>query len=137
MAAQSYKSHTRFDPKFHFFLVPLCLICFIFSIIHVVHSPTPPNILLVPVTLGLLMLTFVARIYAMKVQDRVIRLEENVRLHWMGVDPSGLSMGQMIALRFAPDVEVPALTARTVTENLTARQIKEAIVTWRPDHNRV
>lgn len=137
MAAQTHKNHMRFDPKFHFFLIPLCLICFAAAIFHVVHQPTPVNLLLVPVTFGLLLLALIARMYAIKVQDRVIRLEENVRLHWMGVDPSGLTMKQMIALRFASDGETPALAARAVAENLTPKQIKEAIVNWRADTDRV
>ena len=137
MAAQNQKNHARFDPKFHFFLAPLCLICFIASIVHVVHQPTPPNVLLVPVTFGLLMLASIARSYSLTVQNRVIRLEENVRLHWMGVDPSGLTMQQMIALRFASDAESPALVARAVAEKLTPKQIKEAIVDWRADLDRV
>ncbi len=137
MAVQNYKNHTRFDPKFHFFLMPLCLICFIASIFHVVHQPTPPNVLLVPVTFGLLFVATVARLYAIKVQDRVIRLEENVRLHWMGIDPSGLTLRQMVALRFAPDTEVPALVQRAVAEQMTGKQIKEMIVNWRADVDRV
>lgn len=137
MPAQTHKNHARFDPKFHFFLIPLCLICFIASIVHVVHQHTPPNVLLVPVTFALLFTAFVARMYAIKVQDRVIRLEENVRLHWMGVDPSGLTMQQMIALRFASDAESPALVARAVSENMTPKQIKAAIVDWRADLDRV
>lgn len=137
MPAQTHKNHARFDPKFHFFLIPLCLICFIASIVHVVHQHTPPNVLLVPVTFGLLMLAFVARIYALQVQNRVIRLEENVRLHALNVNPSGLSMQQMIGLRFASDEETPALAARAVAENLTSKQIKAAIVNWRADLDRV
>ena len=137
MAAQTYKNHARFDPIFHFFLVPLCLICFVASIVHVVHQHNAPNVLLVPVTFVLLLLAFVARSYALKVQDRVIRLEENVRLHWMGVDPSGLTMRQMIALRFASDEETPALAARAVAEKLTPKQIKASIVNWRADLDRV
>ncbi len=137
MAVQNHKNHTRLDPKFHFFLIPLCIICFIASIFHVVHQPTPPNVLLVPVTFGLLFVATIARMYAVKVQDRVIRLEENVRLHWMGIDPSGLTMRQMIALRFAPDAEVAVLVQRAVAERLTAKQIKEAIVDWKADVDRV
>ena len=137
MAAQTHKNHTRFDPKFHFFLIPLSVVCFAAAIFHVVRQPTPVNALLVPVTFCLLLLAFIARMYAIKVQDRVIRLEENVRLHWMGIDPSRLNMRQMIALRFASDGDTPALAARAVAENLTPKQIKEAIVNWRPDTDRV
>ena len=137
MAAQTHKNHTRFDPKFHFFLVPLCIICFAASIVHVVHQHTAANVLLVPVTFTLLLISLIARMYAIKVQDRVIRLEENVRLHNLGVNPSALTMRQMIALRFASDEEAPTLAARAVTEKLTAKQIKASIANWRADLDRV
>jgi hypothetical protein len=137
MPAQSHSNHTRFDPKFHFFLIPLCIICFVASIIHVVHQRTPPNVLLVPLTFGVLFLALVARMYSIKVQDRVIRLEENVRLHALGVNPSGLTLRQIIALRFASDEEAPTLAARAVAEKLDSKAIKAAIVNWRPDLDRV
>ena len=137
MPVQSHNNHTRFEPTFHFFLLPLLLLCLIASIVHVVHQASPANVLLVPVILSVMLLAMVMRTYAMKVQDRVIRLEENVRLHALGIDPSSLTLRQMIALRFASDGEVPALAARAVAETMTAKQIKAAIVTWRPDHHRV
>lgn len=137
MAAQSYKNHTRFDPKFHFFLIPLCLICFVASIFHVVHQPTPPNVLLVPVTFALLLLAFTARMYAIQNQNRIIRLEESTRLRSLGGDPNAVTMQQFIALRFASDAELPSLTARAVAERMEPRQIKEAVVSWRPDLDRV
>ena len=137
MAKQNNRNHTRFDPKFHFVLLPLCLVCFVASIVHITHSRRPADVLLVPVTLTILLLAVIARSYAVKVQDRVIRLEENVRLHWMGIDPSNLTIRQMIAIRFAPDEEVPALVQRAVAEKLTGKQIKQAIVNWRADVDRV
>ncbi len=137
MAAQTHKNHARFDPKFHFFLIPLCVIGLAAAIVHVVHQRTPPNALLVLVTFTLIVNSLVTRLYALQNQNRIIRLEENVRLHWMGVDPSGLTMAQMIALRFASDAESPALVARAVAEKMTPKQIKAAIVNWRADLDRI
>ncbi len=137
MAEQNYKNHARFDPKVHFFLMPLALIAFIASIVHVVHRHSRPNVLLVLVTFVLMVFIPIMRTYSLKVQDRVIRLEEQTRLRWLGVDGSGLTMKQFVALRFASDNEVGALVARAKAENLTPKQIKEAIVSWRPDYERV
>jgi len=134
---QNYSNHTRFDPKFHFFLLPLLLLCFIASIFHVWKEQTPANILLVPITFGLLFAVTTARMYAMKVQDRVIRLEETQRCERLGVPTEGLDIAHFIALRFASDQELPALAARAKAENLTGKQIKQTIVSWRADDYRV
>ena len=137
MITQNYGNHSRIDPKYHYFLLPLCLVLFVMSILHLRHSHQPADVLLVPVTFALFFLSSIARVYAMKVQDRVIRLEETLRLRTLGFDPARLTMRQMIALRFASDEEAPALAARAAAESLTSKQIKEAVVIWRPDLDRV
>jgi hypothetical protein len=136
MVEQNFKNHTRRDP-FYLSLVAVALLCVIASIIHLFQEHTRPTILLVPVTFLVLMGVFMTRVYSLKVQNRVIRLEEQTRLRWLGVDSSGLTMMQFVALRFASDDEVGALAARAKAEKLTTKQIKEAIVTWRPDFDRV
>jgi hypothetical protein len=137
MSTQNYKNHTRWDPKFHFVVVPLALLCFVASIIHLFQEHSRANILLVPVTFVLLVTPILARNYALKVQDRVIRLEEQVRLRLLGTDPAGLTMRQFVALRFAPDEEAAVLATRAKAERLSSKQIKEAIVNWRADTERL
>jgi hypothetical protein len=134
---QNYKNHGRLDPKFHFLAIPLALACFIASIVHLVHQHTPANVLLVPVTFVLFLAAGIAREYALKVQDRVIRLEETLRMEQLGISPAGLTIRQFVALRFASDAELPALTERARTENLAGKQIKQAITHWRADYDRV
>ncbi|HEY9136924.1 MAG TPA: DUF6526 family protein [Terriglobus sp.] len=134
---QNYKNHGRLDPKFHFLAIPLALACFIAAIFHLVKQHTPANVLLVPVTFVLFLVAGIAREYALKVQDRVIRLEETLRMEKLGVSPTALTIRQFVALRFASDAELPALTERARTENLTGKQIKQAITHWRADYDRV
>ncbi len=144
-AAQSYKSHARFHPPFHFFVAPIFIINLGFSIYATIrHWPQHHELFLwwIVMSLALIGLLLIARTSALKAQDRIIRLEERLRLAALLPAPElahiqSLTEAQLIALRFAPDPELPALASRAAAENLTPKQIKEAIQTWRPDHFRV
>jgi len=141
-APQSLKNHTRFDPWFHFFLAPATILITIWAIIHLYHHKDSTSILLLGVSIMLLITETKARVYALKVQDRLIRLEERLRLAKLAPDLSSqqiqsLTESQLIALRFASDSELPTLAARAADQNLGSKQIKEAIQNWRADWFRV
>jgi hypothetical protein len=142
MQEQSFKSHAKFVPAFHYFVVPVLLINVINSVIRAYHSFNYEHAFGVVLALALLTLAFVARTFALKVQDRVIRLEMRLRLRELL--PADLQSrildfrpGQLVALRFASDAELPTLARKVLDENLTEqRSIKSQIQNWQPDHLR-
>ncbi len=141
-APQTYANHTRFDPPFHFFLIPVLMIALGFAIWNLIQHFGIHSILVVLVAMALLAGAFKTRLYALKVQDRVIRLEERLRLSSLLPEPlrsriGELTAGQLVALRFASDAELPGLVEKTLAGKLAPKDIKQAIVTWRPDTFRV
>lgn len=139
---QSYGNHTRFDPKFHFFIIPVFVFTFLLSIWNLIKNFGFVSAWMVVVSLGAMVAVFTIRLYALKTQDRVIRLEERQRLSLLLPESlrariPALTEGQLIALRFASDAEIPALVEKTLTGNLRPREIKKAIVNWRPDYFRI
>ena len=144
-APQSFKNHTRFDPIFHYVLIPVMLINIIFSITFYIRhyrQHIHSGLWLIVMSIALLLLTGMCRGYALKVQDRIIRMEEQLRLAAI-ISPSelieldSLTIRQYVALRFASNPELPELARRAVRENLTNKQIKENIKSWRADNDRV
>jgi hypothetical protein len=146
---QSFANHTRFDPLFHFFLAPVFILGVILALIHFFAHLGEGSFrddfhagLIILLAVALLVLVTKTRLYALKVQDRVIRLEERLRLTQLLPEPlrsriPELTEDQLIGLRFASDAEVQKLVERTLSEKLSRKQIKQAIVNWRPDHWRV
>lgn len=139
---QSYANHARLDPWYHFFLAPVFLITLIASIVHLVRHPHLGGVWHVVLAFAVFVLVFKVRTYSLKVQDRVIRLEERLRLATLLPEPlrarlPELDIRQLIALRFASDAEIPALVERSLDEKLTQKQIKQAIQNWRADNFRV
>jgi hypothetical protein len=140
--SQSYANHARTDPGFHFVLIGLVLASLILSINVFVHHLGLETGLLILLTVALFWNSFVTRSYSLKVQDRVIRLEERLRLSMLlpeAVKPRipELTVSQLVALRFASDAELPALAVRALNEGLTNKQIKTSIQSWRADTFRV
>ncbi|MCX6590558.1 MAG: DUF6526 family protein [Acidobacteria bacterium] len=139
---QSFANHAKLDPAFHFFLAPLLLILFVGAVRSALNEATGLAWWRAGMAFGLLLLMFKARIYALKVQDRLIRLEERLRLQ--RVLPAHqqelidqITEQQLVALRFASDGELPELVERAVREKLPLKEIKQSIKSWRPDYFRV
>ena len=139
---QNLKNHARFDPLFHFFLAIVFFANLVIAIIHLVRHPHFVPAWLVVLSVAAVVLLFKVRLYALKVQDRVIRLEERLRLQALA--PSEwhtqiyrLTEDQMIGLRFAGDDEVVELAKHALEQNLNRKQIKERIKSWRADYWRV
>ena len=142
---QSFQNHTRYDPLFHFFVIPMLLLNLAFAIYATIHAwPGYQHTHLWWIVMSIVFLAMaeISRASALRAQNRIIRLEEQLRLADL-VDEQhlelveALTMEQYIALRFASDAELSALDQRAVSENLTPKQIKQIITTWRPDHHRV
>ncbi|MGZ4733711.1 MAG: DUF6526 family protein [Terriglobales bacterium] len=139
---QSLSNHARFDPPFHFFVLPVFAITVIIAIVHLVQYPSLHAAWLVVFMLAATVAAVKTRTYALKVQDRVIRLEERLRLAILVDKPLRariveLTESQLVGLRFASDAELPGLAARALSEKLSKAEIKKAITQWRPDYWRV
>jgi Family of unknown function (DUF6526) len=146
---QTYANHRRLDPPFHFFLLPVFGLGLILSLIHFFYhlreSDMRDNIhsfLLIVLAVALITLVLKVRLYSLKVQDRIIRLEERLRLTQLLSEPlrariPELTEGQLVGLRFASDAEVRKLVERALNEKLERKDIKKAVQNWRPDYWRV
>ena len=142
MNTQNYKSHLRFVPLYHFFTLLGSAILVIGTIVNLVKSPEDNlyNASLLLFGAILLMLTaFYARVFALRAQDRAIKVEENFRHYVLTGKPldTNLTMRQIIGLRFASDEELPELAKRAVDEKLSEKAIKKSVKNWKGDYYRV
>jgi hypothetical protein len=149
MSEQNFSNHTKFVPMFHFFVVPVLVTnvvmhCYWFF---KSFSATPGLILAAFIgvlsAIAVLVLAFLARLFALGVQDRVIRLEEKIRYERLLPEDLKSRVGeftiaQLVSLRFASDAELPAL-ARTVLDGKVndRKTIKQMVQSWRADYQRV
>jgi Family of unknown function (DUF6526) len=139
---QNLTNYTRLDPPYHMFAVPVMGITLLVAIWYAIQNPSFYTVWLVIVAAAAIILTLKIRTYALKEQDRVIRLEERLRLATLLPESlrsriGELSESQLIALRFASDAEVPGLVEKTLSGKLAGAEIKKAIVNWRPDYWRI
>jgi len=139
---QTYANHRRYDPLFHLFLFGVFAGSLAVSLWQLVKHPGFDTAWLFLASAALLVLTFKVRLYALKVQDRVIRLEERLRLHELLAEPLRSRIGeltedQLVGLRFASDGEVAGLVTQALDEKLPREEIKKRVTSWRPDHWRV
>jgi RsiW-degrading membrane proteinase PrsW (M82 family) len=139
---QTYKNHVRFFPLFHFFVAPVLLINFLNTIRHFYNRPARDTGWEMVVGLALVGLALAARLMALKVQDRVIRLEMRLRMNQLlpadlGARLNDLTPQQLIALRFASDAELAGLVREVLDGKLqTQKAIKERVQQWTGDYLR-
>ncbi len=149
MNEQTFSNHGKYVPMFHFFLLPVLLInvvihCYSFF----KWFPATPLAILAGVfgillAIALFVLAFLARNFALGVQDRVIRLEERIRYERLLPDDlrpriAEFTTNQLVALRFASDAELPALARKVLDGKMSERKvIKQLVQSWRPDYQRV
>ncbi|MCC6929927.1 MAG: hypothetical protein IT359_13175 [Gemmatimonadaceae bacterium] len=140
--AQSYANHTRWLVPYHFVVAPLLIINLGLTVRTAIREPSAAAWWGVVVAVAILLGISLARVQALTVQDRMIRLEETLRLQRLlppgeHGDIGKLSRRQFVALRFASDAELPALFRRVrAGELVDAKAIKQAVTAWRPDELR-
>jgi len=139
MANQSFKNHTKWVPLYHFVLFLLMLTGLILAIIYLTKGISLLSVLYLVMAISLILGSFFARTFALRAQDRAIRAEENLRYFSMTgklLDP-GLTIQQIIALRFSSDDEFVELTTKALQNTMSAKEIKQTIRHWRTDSYRV
>jgi hypothetical protein len=139
---QTFKNHGRVDPTFHIVLLLVLVVNLVISIVYLVQHCHFYAVWFVILSMAAFIVYFKLRMYPLKVQDRVIRLEERTRLQALApaqwhTQIYRLTEDQLIGLRFASNDEVVELAKHALEENLTRKQIKERIKDWRPDNWRI
>jgi hypothetical protein len=143
MTEQNYANHAKFVPTFHAFVMPVLALNFVWSIVRLVrHWFTWNDLIAVLTAAALVLLMFHARLFALRVQDRVIRLEERMRLSRLLAEDlrpriEEFTPTQLIALRFASDAELPDLARKVLNDKITdLKTIKQMVKNWRADYLR-
>jgi hypothetical protein len=142
-APQTLANHVRLHPPFHFFLFPASAILMILTIVNVVrHYETLEAWILLLIGVMAPVAVLLIRVNPLKVQDRLIRLEERLRYQTLLNESlrsrfNELTEAQLVALRFASDAEIPGLVEKALSAKMAPKDIKKAIVNWRADWFRV
>lgn len=140
---QNYANHVRYHAPYHFFLTPVLTIYLGWTIAKLGKAPTWDNLFSLLIAISLIVLMALIRIYALRVQDRIIRLEERLRYQQVLTPELAAKASQMptrfiVALRFASDQELPGLVQRVLAGEFTkGAEAKRAIQSWRADYLRV
>lgn len=140
--AQNYKNHAKIVPLFHFVAFPLLFANLVWAVWRATQMPSVDTIIAAATATALVLLFFFARIFALRVQDRVIRLEMRLRLRELlpiGLHPRivDFTPEQLVALRFASDAELPDLAQVVLRDHITSKKvIKLMIKDWNADHLR-
>lgn len=140
---QTYANHTRWVPIYHFFAFPLIAVAMVWSGYQLFSKGFSVDLLIdLLFKIGVFIGVLHARLFPLKAQDRVIRLEERLRIAKVlspdaQAKAASITDAQLIALRFASDAELPGLIDKTLAGNLDGKQIKQAITKWKPDNHRV
>lgn len=142
VAPQDYRTHRRWDPWYHFFAATVLGVAFFVSLWQALKSPSAWAVWQAVVAAAIVVIAWKTRAFALRAQDRVIRLEERLRLAAVLAEPLrsralALTEEQLIGLRFASDGELAELVPAALDENLSGEAIKKRIKVWRPDHFRV
>ncbi len=138
---QTYANHTKLVPMFHYVTLPLVLINLVWSLYRVIPFSTQ-SLFALGAAFALAAIALFSRVNALKAQDRVIRLEERIRMQAVLPDDlkariNDVTTAQIVALRFAPDDELPDLVRQALDNNADQKTNKQAIKSWRPDYQRV
>src|SRR5205807_8300856 len=139
---QKYSNHVRTDLMFHQVLFPIAALSVLLAVWILIKNFSLPSVEIFLLAVAILLAALRLRAYATKLQDRIVRLEERLRLAALLPEPlrsriSELSEDQLIGLRFASDAELPALAQRALSDKMSKDDIKKAVVNWRPDYFRV
>jgi hypothetical protein len=141
---QNYSNHAQYNPVYHFFTSPVALIFVVWSIVRFFKNPGADTGYFLVGALALFGVVAVSRLSPLRAQDRLIRLEEQLR--YQKLLPAALaakaeatfSPRHYIALRFAGDAELAGLVEKVVANPaMTGKEIKQAITNWRGDYFRV
>lgn len=142
---QNFENHAKYFPLHHFFIMPLALILFGWTVVRMDFSSSEASftsIYQLLLAFVVFVISYLPRIYAIKNQNRIIRLEMRQRYFRLTGSTlydteEKLSSAQLIALRFAGDKELLALIDKTIKENTAPKEIKKSIKNWQADHHRV
>ena len=140
---QNYQNHAKLVPLFHYVLLPLLLLNLLAMAYHLWQEPSMLMGWALLMAFAFIVTALFARVFALKAQDRVIRLEERLRMRELLPQElkariNDFSAEQLIGLRFAPDAELPGLAATVLRDNIQKRDaIKKMVKNWRADDLRV